>query len=228
MSVILIWNFLNPVSSAYQKVEKDVEVVGKVCDIRAGSTGKAYVLSVQKISKVPDEITCDSIIVYSNIADGLSASVQIGNLLSVQGKLQSFSLPGNPGQFNEFEYYKQNNIDYRIFAEDITVIDASCSLCRQFFYELKESFISGIQNCLPEQQAGIMIAMLTGEKSMLGEEVKAVYERGGISHILAISGLHVSILGSAFFYFFRKYICRMQIAVVITFFFVMDFSQVLV
>ena len=126
MSGILIWNFLNPISDAYQEVEQDVAILGKVREIQMGRTGKTYILSVQDISKMPDTISCSSVIVYSNAMDGLSEPVQIGNLLSVQGKLQSFSLPGNPGQFNEVEYYKQNQIDFRIFAKKIKVVDATC------------------------------------------------------------------------------------------------------
>ena len=215
---------MNPISDAYQEVEQDVAILGKVREIQMGRTGKTYILSVQDISKMPDTISCSSVIVYSNAMDGLSEPVQIGNLLSVQGKLQSFSLPGNPGQFNEFEYYKQNQIDFRIFAKKITVVDATCSQYRQFLYDAKECFINSIKYCLSEQQAGIITAMLTGEKSLLGVEEKRLYERAGISHILAISGLHVSILGSAIFYFLRKYICRMQIAAVLTLFFLISYG----
>lgn len=39
--------------------------------------------------------------------------------------------------------------------------------------------------------------MLLGEKSQVDSEVKGFYQAAGISHIIAISGLHISLLGMA-------------------------------
>ena len=41
--------------------------------------------------------------------------------------------------------------------------------------------------------------MLLGEKGYLEEETKALYQKGGISHILAISGLHITLIGMALY-----------------------------
>ena len=42
--------------------------------------------------------------------------------------------------------------------------------------------------------------MLLGERAGVDKELKSLYQRNGIAHILAISGLHVSLLGSAFLF----------------------------
>lgn len=49
------------------------------------------------------------------------------------------------------------------------------------------------------KDAGIFEAMLLGEKDNLEDEVKIRYQMAGIIHILAISGLHISVLGIGFF-----------------------------
>ena len=46
--------------------------------------------------------------------------------------------------------------------------------------------------------------MLLGEKSVLSEETKELYQNAGISHILAISGLHISMIGMGLYAFLRK------------------------
>ena len=46
--------------------------------------------------------------------------------------------------------------------------------------------------------------MLLGEKSSLKKEQKELYQSGGISHILAISGLHISLVGMLLYRFLRK------------------------
>ena len=45
------------------------------------------------------------------------------------------------------------------------------------------------------QAAPTVKGMVLGDKTDLSEEQKTVYERAGISHILAVSGLHVGFLG---------------------------------
>ena len=57
---------------------------------------------------------------------------------------------------------------------------------------------------LPEKEAGIVIAMVLGEKYLLDDEVRDLYQGSGISHILAISGLHISLVGAAIYIFLRK------------------------
>mgnify|MGYP000662352960 FL=1 len=53
-------------------------------------------------------------------------------------------------------------------------------------------------------QAGIYQAMLLGEKSGLDEEVRLRYQMAGMVHILAISGLHISVLGMGLFSLLKK------------------------
>ena len=52
---------------------------------------------------------------------------------------------------------------------------------------------------LGEDNGSLISAMLLGEKSSLNEEDKKLYQRNGISHILAISGLHLMLLGMGVF-----------------------------
>ncbi|MGN1083530.1 MAG: DNA internalization-related competence protein ComEC/Rec2, partial [Lachnospiraceae bacterium] len=57
---------------------------------------------------------------------------------------------------------------------------------------------------LGENGAGVVSSMLLGERALLSDETKELYRHGGISHILAISGLHVSLLGMAVYQLLRR------------------------
>ena len=48
------------------------------------------------------------------------------------------------------------------------------------------------------------MAMVLGEKYLLGDEINSLYQENGISHILAISGLHISLVGAAVYFCLRK------------------------
>lgn len=51
---------------------------------------------------------------------------------------------------------------------------------------------------------GVLSAMLLGEKGALDAEIKSLYQRAGIAHVLAISGLHISLLGMGLYRLLRK------------------------
>ena len=52
--------------------------------------------------------------------------------------------------------------------------------------------------------SGTINAMVLGEKADLRPETRELYKDSGISHILAISGLHISIIGMMVFGLLRK------------------------
>lgn len=49
---------------------------------------------------------------------------------------------------------------------------------------------------LPAEEGGLLSAMVLGARSGLDEELRDLFSRSGISHLLAISGLHVFLLGT--------------------------------
>ena len=49
-----------------------------------------------------------------------------------------------------------------------------------------------------------MRAVLLGDKSGLDSEMKKLYQKNGIGHLLAISGLHMSLIGRSVYQFLRK------------------------
>ncbi len=129
---------------------------------------------------------------------------KIGNLLSVKGQILKFQPSSNPGQFNEVQYYKTRNIDYKVNAENIKILDKTYSLFPHLLYCMKLKMIGIYQTILPPKDSGILSAMILGEMNLLDPEVKELYQQSGISHILSISGLNVSLLGIALFSLLRK------------------------
>lgn len=134
----------------------------------------------------------------------LSSDYLIGNQITVQGTLLKFSIPGNPGQFNEKLYYQIENIDFKMEADSIVITDEGYSVFRQTLRQLKDRLLTVYQSILRQKEAGTVIAMLLGDKYLLDNEIKQLYQINGISHILAISGLHVSLIGMFLFWLLKK------------------------
>lgn len=66
--------------------------------------------------------------------------------------------------------------------------------------KLKEDYI----NNLSERNAGILGTMLLGDKELLEKEVSTVFQQAGASHVLVISGMHISCIGLFCYGLLRK------------------------
>ena len=58
----------------------------------------------------------------------------------------------------------------------------------------KTEMMKRCEKIYPDAEAGILEAMLFGEKRELSGDIKELYQAAGISHVLVISGLHISFL----------------------------------
>ncbi len=141
---------------------------------------------------------CQRMKVYGPAGQSIFRDIKIGHIISIAGTASSFSIPGNPGQFNEYKYYTEQGIQCKCFAKTLTIEENTVNARAQWLYELRTAWYGLLSSCLPEKEAGIVAAMLLGEKSGLTEEVKELYQRNGIAHILAISGVKMLSLVSPY------------------------------
>ncbi len=146
------------------------------------------------------EYVLEKLLVY---LDG-EVKLKPGNRIFLQGTLKEFTQPTNPGQFDQRAYYKEKGIYYQFQADEMEVVDGNYSWWKQMLYHIRDSIAEVYAKTLPEKEYGIITAMILGDKSVLDMDVKKLYQASGIGHILAISGLHVTILGMALYRFLQR------------------------
>lgn len=122
----------------------------------------------------------------------------------MHGSLESFSHATNEGVFDLADYYRYRNISFRMFADEIWATDEPGYSFRECLYQLQKRISDVFCSELNARDAGVLSALVTGNKGLMDQEVKDLYQDAGISHILAISGLHISVLGLGIFRFFEK------------------------
>ena len=124
----------------------------------------------------------------------MSDEIFPGDIVKIRGKLMPFKLPAIPGVFDQLQYNTLVGIDasgiaYRIEktgeanAFDIKLAKIRCGLTKNILRRMSGNDIAG----------GIAIALITGDKSAIPSEVRDKFINSGTAHILAISGLHMSI-----------------------------------
>lgn len=126
---------------------------------------------------------------------GREENPAMGSFLLVEGKFRPFSQATNPGEFDAADYYRVTGQQGRLMRASCLAQSGHFSLFREGLYRCREYLSLLLGGCYPQKEASVMRAMLLGEKTMLDGAVKSLYQQNGIIHILAISGLHLSILG---------------------------------
>lgn len=128
----------------------------------------------------------------------------IGSKVEVKGKAKCLERSRNPGQFDQAFYYKLQGIDLILFEGKVQSQSKKYNVYLEGLYRVRAYFTNVFERLLPEKEGGVMQAMLLGEKGQLSQELKSLYQRNGIAHILAISGLHISLIGVSIYHLLRK------------------------
>lgn len=193
---------LSPIENEIEGKEKAL-IYGSVCKVEQTEFGQTITIKKGKISLIKQpEIFYNSnkIIVYTDS----SFLISIGNKLSILGNIELFSKACNQGQFNSYLYYKSKGIDLKCKADSIQVQSQSTNRIAQGLSFIQNQLSKVYDRGLNQGQAGIIKSMVLGDKTSLDQEIKERYQRCGISHILAISGLHISFIGMIFYQLLKK------------------------
>lgn len=124
-----------------------------------------------------------------------STAFRCGDKVFVKGRLEEIPLPANLGQFNERVYNYARGIKWYQSGESVQVLEKNFNLFLKWQNKIKEMWIKGISKVVPEDKIGFFESVLLGEKRNLDSSQKILFQIMGCSHILAISGLHLSIMG---------------------------------
>ena len=118
-----------------------------------------------------------------------------GMKILVKGTLKRVEEPSNPGGFDSQHYYACRHIYYFMKKAVVRKKTESYSGYRQQLFKVKEKCRQILTESAGED-APLFCAMVLGDKQDLDPEMRMRYQLAGIVHILAISGLHISILGT--------------------------------
>ncbi len=131
-------------------------------------------------------------------------SPAVGEKIRVFGEGKATDPARNPGAFDYRLYCRSRGISGIIYVEGYTVTGGKVHVFSDSLYRIRRCFSEQLKAIALPEDAGILSAVLFGEKDDLDSEIYELYRKNGISHLLAISGLHVSIVGLGIWKIFRK------------------------
>jgi competence protein ComEC len=117
---------------------------------------------------------------------------QYGDVLKVTGK------PETPEPFDSFDYrsyLERQGIYSVIYYPKIELLGQGGGMRPlQWIYSLRERLSASLARALPEPQCSLAQAILLGLRGNIPDTLYQAFSRTGTAHLLAISGLHMSII----------------------------------
>ena len=208
---------LAKVLTVFNDTEAEIELLGYIESEPQKLIDKQRLLVKVKEIKVPGYtlFTNEKVLAIVN----LYPEFRYGDLISVEGKLQS---PKNFDDFDYINYLAKDGIFSLVYYPKITEITQSGFLRpgRISFFErmkiaafrpifkFKNAFKDSVSRSIAEPNAAFINGLLLGSRENIPPSLKEAFNKTGTTHILAISGYNITLLGlyvsSAFMFFMRR------------------------
>ncbi len=128
----------------------------------------------------------------------------VGTLLCGTGELEKPPSPTNPGQFDSALYAKTQHIGYVMKNPVLSVRSRRTDPVGNALGNLRQALCSRMEQVYSKADAGVLSAMLLGDRQQMDQDDRIRWQLGGIAHMLAISGLHLTLIGSGLSILLRR------------------------
>jgi competence protein ComEC len=180
----------NTSTTFYLEYTQDPKIDGDLLQVQATETRYKEKLLIRYVIKSQQE------------KEALMKKSFYGCLCRVSGTIKKPAIAKNPNGFNYLNFLETKKIYWLVESEKNPLQICSPVKWSPFglLKQLRFTGINYLEEHFPAEIASLSAALIFGDRSMLGSEVLADYQKTGIVHLLAISGLHVSLLIGMVFY----------------------------
>lgn len=135
--------------------------------------------------------------------DGLPS---IGSRVRISGSFSLYTEATNIGQFDARNYYAARKIYGQVKKAAIVYTEPPNITGRgkECLWQLRRHLAETFLEVYGEENGALLAAMLLGERTFLSEETQSLYKAAGALHVIAVSGLHISLLGLGLYRLLRR------------------------
>lgn len=167
---------------------QSVRLAGKINRVEEKTNCFYYYLTDCSVEQSDHLMPCNDVLAYVSSDD-----YSVGQILILQGTISLFDEATNEGQFDSRAFYRSQKIDFGVWVDSVERVEGQSDRFRVWLSRVRVEL--GIPLSRYADDDGVLSAMLLGDKTSLDSEIRSLYQKSGIAHVLAISGLHISLLG---------------------------------
>lgn len=132
-----------------------------------------------------------------------NSNLELGDKIILKGEFNKANDRTNYKSFSYKEYLKSKSIYGEIestYSEIQVVRKNNIDIISQISNKFRQKIIENIKQILPEKTSNLTLGILIGYTDEMDEDLKASFKDASLSHMLAVSGSHISyiIVGVAF------------------------------
>jgi competence protein ComEC len=151
----------------------------------------------------------DSVAVTGKIrvtVSGFSPQLARGDRVFFPSRIKSIRNFNNPGGFDYRRYLGFQGVCGSAFVQGsrLSIVDRnSGGAVTAIVSNARKSIADLIDRSGQGDQIGVLKALLVGDRAAIPQRLREAFNRAGVGHLLAISGLHIGIVATAAFVFFQ-------------------------
>lgn len=145
------------------------------------------------------------------------SNLKIGSIIKVEGKLDYPKKNTNFNLFNYKNYLLSEKIYFVLTANKITYIKDTDNI----FFKAKNLLINYINNFKTKDY---LYTFILGNTSLLEQDTKESFQNNGISHLFAVSGMHITLISTLLMYLLKKITKNHDISYIITIFILLFYT----
>lgn len=147
------------------------------------------------ILKSKDKITCTYY--FKDKDEKNDFAIEVGDIVLLKGSLKKIDNNTIPNTFNYKKYLYQNKQYYLFEIEEYKKVKKNCTI----YYFIKNRMLKHIEKY---ESSPYLYAFILGDTSHIKREIYTSFQEIGISHLFAISGMHISLLSGFFLLVLKK------------------------
>ncbi|MEO0084000.1 MAG: ComEC/Rec2 family competence protein [candidate division WOR-3 bacterium] len=175
----------------FQLYNTPIKITGKIID---SPINGRYRYSL-KLMTINDKKIFAKAFLYDKSQDKKFA---YGDVIECYAPIIDFDFPKNPNLVDYNDYFHKQGYVGNIFinSSEIKIVKSKSAnwLKQNIILPLHDYFLNTIDKYFDNDEKDLLLGILLGEKRTMSKNLRTTFANSGLAHILAVSGLHISII----------------------------------